>query len=226
MEAHGRGGVRRLSTRRPRRRRRGAHRPGRSGRPRPPLRPAPPLQRQPAARLRRTPVYVGSPPPDVTYFYDSLAPYGTWVQLDGYGWCWQPTAVVVTPGWRPYCNGGYWVYSDYGWYWQSTYSWGWAPFHYGRWHLHARCGWVWLPDRVWGPAWVTWRTGGDYCGWAPLPPYAVFDVHHGWRYNGVSVSAGFGFGLGSDAFLFVSFNNFFHATSSALSTAVPGGSGL
>ena len=100
-------------------------------------------------------------PPDVSYFYNDLSPYGSWVNLEGYGWCWQPRAVVVSPGWRPYCDGGYWVYSDAGWYWQSTYSWGWAPFHYGRWYAHPRCGWVWMPDRVWGPAWVTWRTGGD-----------------------------------------------------------------
>ncbi len=163
--------------------------------------PAPTVAAAPA------PVYVTSPPPDVTYFYSDLAPYGTWVQLDGYGWCWQPTAVVITADWRPYCQGGSWVYSDLGWYWQSTYSWGWAPFHYGRWYRHPRCGWVWTPDRVWGPAWVTWRTYGDTCGWAPLPPRAVFDVRLGWRYNGIAVGANFGFNLGSDAFLFVSFGN-------------------
>ena len=27
-----------------------------------------------------------------------------------------------------------------------------------------------MPGREWGPAWVSWRTGGDYVGWAPLPP--------------------------------------------------------
>ena len=29
------------------------------------------------------------------YFYDTLAPYGTWVDVAGYGPCWQPTVVVV-----------------------------------------------------------------------------------------------------------------------------------
>ena len=29
-------------------------------------------------------------------------------------------------------------------------------------------GWVWVPGYEWGPAWVSWRTGGDYVGWAPL----------------------------------------------------------
>ncbi|HOX55927.1 MAG TPA: hypothetical protein P5205_03395 [Candidatus Paceibacterota bacterium] len=172
--------------------------------------PAPTAPPAPTVAAAPAPVYVSSPPPDVTYFYNDLAPYGTWVQLDGYGWCWQPTAVVLRRGWRPYCDGGHWIYSDYGWYWQSSYSWGWAPFHYGRWHMHARCGWVWMPDRVWGPAWVTWRSGADCYGWAPLPPHSTFDLHLGWRYNGVSVGASFGFGLGSDAFLFVSFGDFHH----------------
>ena len=83
-----------------------------------------------------------------------------------------------------------------------------APFHYGRWYMHPSCGWVWTPDRVWGPAWVTWRTSGDACGWAPLPPHAEFDVRLGWRFNGVSVGASFGFGLGFNAFAFVSFGDF------------------
>jgi hypothetical protein len=176
-----------------------------------PAQPAPPpvapaVQPPPAAAP--APAYVTSAPADVSYFYDSLAPYGTWVSLEGYGWCWQPRTVVISPAWRPYCDSGHWVYTDAGWFWQSDYSWGWAPFHYGRWYQHPRCGWVWTPDRVWGPAWVTWRTTGDYCGWAPLPPHADFDVHLGWRFNGVRVGASFDFGLGVGAFAFVSFGDF------------------
>ena len=154
------------------------------------------------------PDYVTTAPADVSYFYNDLSPYGTWVSLDGVGWCWQPRTVVISRGWRPYCDGGHWVYSDVGWYWQSDYSWGWAPFHYGRWYQHPSCGWVWTPDRVWGPAWVTWRAGGDACGWAPLPPHADFDIRLGWRFNGVSVGANFDFGLGVNAFAFVAFGDF------------------
>jgi len=160
---------------------------------------------QPAAP---PPAYVTSAPADVSYFYNDLSPYGTWVSLEGYGWCWQPRTVVMARSWRPYCDGGHWVYTDAGWFWQSDYSWGWAPFHYGRWYQHPRCGWVWTPDRVWGPAWVTWRVAGDNCGWAPLPPHASFDVRLGWRYNGVSVAASFDFGLGLGAFAFVGFGDF------------------
>ena len=167
-----------------------------------------PASAAPMAVAAPAPAYVTSPPPDVTYFYNDLAPYGTWVYLEGYGWCWQPRTVVLSPGWRPYCDGGNWVYSDAGWYWQSTYSWGWAPFHYGRWCMHPHSGWVWLPDRVWGPAWVTWRSGPECCGWAPLPPHATFGIGVGWQFNGVSVGVNCDFGLGINAFAFVSFGNF------------------
>ena len=171
-----------------------------------PAAPAPAVPPLPAAAP--PPAYVTSPPADVSYFYNDLSPYGAWVSLEGYGWCWQPRTVVMSRGWRPYCDGGHWVYTDAGWYWQSDYSWGWAPFHYGRWYLHPRSGWVWLPDRVWGPAWVTWRVAGDTCGWAPLPPRAEFDLRLGWRFNGVSVGANFDFGLGINAFAFVALGDF------------------
>ena len=154
------------------------------------------------------PVYVSSPPAEVAYFYDELKPYGAWIQVNGIGWCWQPQVVVSSPAWRPYCDAGRWVYTDAGWYWQSDYSWGWAPFHYGRWQMHDGCGWVWVPDRVWGPSWVVWRTEGDHCGWAPLPPHADFDLHTGWRFNGVSVAVNFDFGLHANSFTFVNYSDF------------------
>jgi hypothetical protein len=154
------------------------------------------------------PIYSSAAPPEVNYFYNELSPYGTWVELGGVGWCWQPRIVLINHGWRPYCDGGHWLNSDCGWYWQSDYSWGWAPFHYGRWQLHNRCGWVWVPDTVWAPSWVVWRTSGDFCGWAPVPPHAVFDVGFGWRFNGARVAANFDFGLRPDCFTFVAFNDF------------------
>jgi len=109
-------------------------------------------------------------PANVSYFYSSLAPYGNWVDVNGYGLCWQPTVAVVNSSWRPYCDRGRWLWSDCGWYWYSDYSWGWAPFHYGRWCTYPRLGWVWVPDTCWGPSWVSWRYNNSYCGWAPLPP--------------------------------------------------------
>ena len=133
------------------------------------------------------------------YFYEALSPYGTWVYVDGYGYCWQPSVVILQPGWRPYCHGGRWIYTDYGWYWHSDYTWGWATFHYGRWFLHPRWGWCWWPDTVWAPAWVTWRYHPGYCGWAPLPPYGHF-TGFGFAYSS--------YGFGWSWFTFVSWNHF------------------
>ncbi len=170
--------------------------------------PTVPVEEPPPAEMEPPPVDSGAAPPDVNYFYNDLAPYGTWVDLDGVGWCWQPRVVVMNHGWQPYCDRGHWLYSDCGWYWQSDYSWGWAPFHYGRWLMHDRCGWVWVPDTTWGPAWVIWRTSGDYCGWAPVPPHAAFDAGLGWRFNGVHVGLNFDFGLRPDRFTFVALKDF------------------
>jgi hypothetical protein len=105
----------------------------------------------------------------VDFFYDNLGSDGSWVELGDYGYCWQPSVAVSNSNWRPYAD-GYWAYTDVGWTWVSNEDFGWATYHYGRWaRLHDR-GWFWVPGREWGPAWVSWRTGGDYVGWAPLPP--------------------------------------------------------
>jgi len=169
----------------------------------------------PATPVYATPMATEAPPPTVvepavTYstYYDALAPYGSWVDLPAYGWCWQPTCSAVDVGWQPYCQGGHWVYTSCGWYWASDYSWGWAPFHYGRWYRHPSCGWVWVPGSVWGPAWVTWRSYGNYCGWAPLPPEAGWTAGVGLTWHGSHFGAGFGFGLGWNCFAFVGFHDF------------------
>ena len=106
----------------------------------------------------------------IDFIYDNLSG-GNWIDAEGYGYGWQPDVVVRDPNWRPYSD-GYWAYTDYGWTWISYEDFGWATYHYGRWANLADYGWVWFPgeDLDWGPAWVSWRTGGDYIGWAPLPP--------------------------------------------------------
>src|SRR5437660_11572190 len=105
----------------------------------------------------------------VNFFYDNLNG-GNWYQVADYGYVRQPDA-ATSADWRPYTD-GYWAYTDVGWTWVSYEDFGWATYHYGRWSRLADYGWVWFPgsDLEWGPAWVSWRTGGDYIGWAPLPP--------------------------------------------------------
>jgi hypothetical protein len=110
--------------------------------------------------------------PSFDYFYDNLEPYGQWLDIPGYGYCWQPNG--VDESWQPYLD-GYWVYTDAGWTWVSYEDFGWITYHYGRWTRVEDVGWVWVPDYQWAPAWVSWRSGGDYVGWAPLPPECRFD---------------------------------------------------
>jgi hypothetical protein len=105
----------------------------------------------------------------IDFFYDNLGDAGSWVEVGDYGYCWQPSVAVSNTSWRPYSD-GYWAYTDVGWTWVSYEDFGWATYHYGRWMRIRGRGWVWVPGREWGPAWVSWRTGGDYVGWAPLPP--------------------------------------------------------
>jgi len=109
----------------------------------------------------------------VGYFHESLAPYGRWVFVEPYGSVWVPADVA--PEWRPYTQGS-WVYTDVGWTWVSDEPWGWAPYHYGRWAFEPAYGWMWVPGVVWGPAWVAWRWGGGYVGWAPLAPVVGYEV--------------------------------------------------
>lgn len=101
-------------------------------------------------------------------FYDELSPYGTWIQDPQYGYVWRPD--VEQGDFRPYYTNGRWVMTEYGNTWVSNYDWGWAPFHYGRWVYNRFNQWIWIPDTVWGPAWVSWRSGGGYYGWAPMGP--------------------------------------------------------
>jgi hypothetical protein len=115
----------------------------------------------------------------IDFFYDNLSG-GNWIEVEGYGYGWQPDLAVNDTNWRPYAD-GYWAYTDDGWTWVSYEDFGWATYHYGRWANLADYGWTWFPgeDLDWGPAWVSWRTGGDYVGWAPLPPRGPGVVYEG-----------------------------------------------
>lgn len=122
-------------------------------------------------------------PDTVSYqsFYDDLAPDGKWMDSGDYGYVWQPD-VSSQEDWAPYTDGS-WSYTDYGWAWDSQESFGSICYHYGRWTRLRSIGWVWVPDHVWAPAWVSWRTGDDCVGWAPLPPAARWHGNlgiHGW----------------------------------------------
>ena len=168
-----------------------------------PIAPAP--APAPVADYASEPEMPPPPPEEVAYpeFYDALSPYGTWVEVGGYGPCWRPSIVTLHPGWQPYFTGGHWLYSECGWYWTSSYTWGWAPFHYGRWFQHHQLGWCWRPDAVWGPSWVCWRHTDTHCGWAPLPPGGRFIHGVGLKGHESHVAR-----LGPESFRFVPWRNF------------------
>ena len=124
-------------------------------------------------------------------FYDQLGDNGTWIQTDNYGYVFQPQ--INDPNWQPYTD-GHWVYTDAGWTWVSAEPWGWATYHYGRWVNLDGVGWCWVPGYTWAPAWVSWRYGGGYCGWAPLPP----DTEAGIDIAGDGFDVGVDFHIGGD----------------------------
>src|SRR5947209_2817005 len=73
----------------------------------------------------------------IDFFYDNLSG-GNWIDVEGYGYGWQPDLAVNDQNWRPYAD-GYWAYTDDGWTWVSYEDFGWATYHY--------VGWAPLPPR-------------------------------------------------------------------------------
>lgn len=103
----------------------------------------------------------------ISIFFDTLAPHGVWVKHPQYRYVFCPK---VEADWRPYTNGRWLYLEDYGWYFASDEPFAWAVYHYGRWFDDDRLGWCWVPGNAWAGAWVSWRQGDDFIGWAPLGP--------------------------------------------------------
>ena len=108
----------------------------------------------------------------------TLDGYGEWIWEEDYGWVWRPYATEVGVDFTPYETCGSWVWTDdYGWVYGCDWEWGWLPFHYGQWGWFDDY-WAWVPDYEWSPAWVDWRGGGGYVGWAPQVPVVRDHRHH------------------------------------------------
>ena len=176
-----------------------------------PMEPAQVTGQPVASRPPPAPLPPKNAPPVVNnHYYGALDPYGDWFYDSSHGWVWRPTVARVDVGWRPYSQGGRWIYSDVGWYWNSYYSWGWAPFHYGRWHRSTLHGWYWVPGYKWSPAWVMWRSNNHYAGWAPLPPGSHYVHGVGYSWGGAHVGFSFGFGLGHGWFTYCDYAHLRH----------------
>jgi len=164
--------------------------------------PQPPVPLSPVAVAPAQALPVVSTDASYQTFYDDLSPYGAWIAMPGYGYVWQPTATTQNPGWRPYTLGR-WAFTDQGWAWVSDEPFGWITYHYGRWMRTRSLNWVWVPGDQWAPAWVSWRYGNDYIGWAPLPPEARFDAG-----TGIQQWADQQYNLGAPDYTFVPASDF------------------
>ena len=139
---------------------------------------------------------------DDFYKSESLNKHGRWVKIDKWGASWQPEN--VSSGWSPYTNGSFQYCDDCGWTFVSDEPWAWATYHYGRWaRVHSGCGWAWIPGRVWAGSWVSWRSGGDTIGWAPLPPEAGCELD-----VGISTWADREYDIGPDYYTFINIRDF------------------
>lgn len=140
-------------------------------------------------RARAAPVSaIQAQAPSLEEFKTVLSGYGQYIYSERYGEVWKPS--VVPAGWHPYpaCR---WVYDrNFGWTYDDPTVWGKIIHHYGRWASDGSNGWVWIPGTQWSPAWVIWRGGGDWTGWAPTPPatdqqeisLANFNVDRQWTF--------------------------------------------
>lgn len=87
------------------------------------------------------------------YGLSDLNYYGSYMNIPGYGYGWQP--YFIDAGWSPFQDGGWSYYPGYGYMWVSAYPWGWMPYRYGSWNFIPGYGWVWQP--------------GSWNSWYPVP---------------------------------------------------------
>jgi len=115
--------------------------------------------------------------PDYTSGFADLYNYGSWVNMSGYGFGWQPYGVGL--GWCPFAYGyGNWMWdASIGWNFIGTAPWGWLPYHYGGWVFSPAYGWVWVPTRFgfygplpYRPVTGVWVHNGTTTGIVPVHP--------------------------------------------------------
>jgi hypothetical protein len=105
----------------------------------------------------------------VVYFAQKYSTqYGEWLWDDVYGYVWRSAFNDHYPGgaWQPYYY-GQWREVNEQLFWVPMESWGWVPYHLGLWVWNKNRGWLWIPGSAFAPAWVSFHTWRDYCGWRP-----------------------------------------------------------
>jgi hypothetical protein len=118
--------------------------------------------------------------PSYTAGFADLYSYGSWYNIPGYGFGWQPFGVGM--GWCPFGYGlGNWMWdASMGWNFIGFAPWGWLPYHYGGWVFSPMYGWVWLPSGFgygptpYRPVTGVWVHNGHSVGLVPIHP---LDAH-------------------------------------------------
>ena len=77
------------------------------------------------------------------YGWADLDANGSWYNVPGSGFVWQPDN--ADEGFDPYGYGN-WVWGSGSYVWASGYSWGWTPYRCGHWQFFSGFGWGWMPD--------------------------------------------------------------------------------
>ena len=107
--------------------------------------------------------------------YGDLYNYGSFYNVPGYGFGWQPFGMGL--GWSPFAFGS-WNYDPFfGWNFIGSAPWGWLPYHYGGWVFTPVNGWVWVPSGMgfggpvyYRPATAVFVRSGTTTGLVPLHP--------------------------------------------------------
>ena len=120
--------------------------------------------------------YVSSP--SYSSGFADLYTYGSWYNMPGYGFGWQPFGVGI--GWCPFSYGSWYYDASFGWNFIGGAPWGWLPYHYGGWVFSPVYGWVWIPTgfRYGGyypyrPVTGVWVRNGNTTGLVPVHPLDV-----------------------------------------------------
>jgi FecR protein len=107
--------------------------------------------------------------------YGDLYNYGSFFNVPGYGYGWQPFGMGF--GWSPFAFGD-WIYDPFfGWNFIGSAPWGWLPYHYGGWVFSPIYGWVWVPSGLgfsgpvyYRPLTAVFVRSGTTTGLVPLHP--------------------------------------------------------
>lgn len=117
--------------------------------------------------------YVNSP--GYTAGFADLFNYGSFFNVPGYGYGWQPFGMGI--GWCPFNYGNWYFDSAFGWNFIGSAPWGWLPYHYGGWVFSPGMGWVWIPSGMgfggpvyYRPVTAVWVHSGATTGLVPLHP--------------------------------------------------------